>query len=170
MRTSCLAVLCMSSVFLGEGCLSPGAEYDANFPTDTAPGAPSATAVGVGEVDVDSEDVDTAGAAPVHRVAVPVGWRGDRQPRDPVFFHIGAGYGALGRVDVVPCRDRGLPAGYLRLRATFRPSGRVAHAAVESPERPPEDALTCIGELLQATTVPPFDGGNVTLSRIYFVD
>jgi hypothetical protein len=171
MRTTCLAVLCVSSVFLVEGCLSPGVGYDANFPADTSPESPAATSVGVGEVDVDSYDGDDTAAAPApHSVAVPVGWRGDRPRPAPVFFHLGAGYGALGRLDVLPCRDRGLSAGYVRIRATFRPSGRVAHAAVESPERPPEDALTCIGELLQATTVPPFDGSDVTLSRIYFVD
>jgi hypothetical protein len=168
MRPTCLAV-CISSVFLGAGCLPEGAAYDASFPAGTAPDAPAATPVGIGEVSVDSDDDETAAATPLRVTAVPVGWR-DRPPPDPVFFHLGAGYGALGRLDVLPCRDRGLPAGYLRIRATFRPTGHVAHAAVESPEQPPADALTCIGELLQATTVPPFDGGDVTLSRIYFVD
>jgi hypothetical protein len=170
MRTTCVAVLCIGSGFVGGGCLPPGEAYDANFPAETASNAPASTPVGVGEVEVGSDDDDPVEAKPLRSVAVPVGWRGDRPRPDPVFFHLGAGYGALGRVDVLPCRDRGLPAGYLRIRATFRPSGRVAHAAVESPEQPPEDALTCIGERLQATTVPPFDGGDVTLSRIYFID
>jgi hypothetical protein len=169
MRTTCPALFCVSVAFLGEGCLPPGAAYEAAFPAETEATAPPATAVGVGEVDVDSDDDDTPAATPLRVTAVPVGGR-DRPRPDPVFFHIGAGYGALGRLDVLPCRDRGLPAGYLRIRATFRPTGHVAHAAVESPERPPEDALTCIGELLEATSVPPFDGGDVTLSRIYFVD
>jgi hypothetical protein len=169
MRTTCLAVLCASAVFLGAGCYLPGAAYEAGYPGETATEAPAATPVGVGEVDVDSDEGETAASTPLRVSAIPLGGR-DRPRPDPVFFHLGAGYGVLGRLDVAPCRGRGLPAGYLRLRATFRPSGRVAHAAVESLERPPEDALACIGEILQATAVPPFDGGDVTLSRIYFVD
>jgi len=45
-----------------------------------------------------------------------------------------------------------LPSGYIRLRATFRPSDRVTRAAVESATEPPEEALTCIGEQLEATS------------------
>jgi hypothetical protein len=169
MRTTSRAFFCASVVFLCAGCYLPGAAYEAGYPGGTAPEKPAATSVGVGEVDVDSDDDDNAASTPLRVTAIPLGGR-DRPRLDPVFFHLGAGYGALGRLDVGPCRDRGLPAGYLRLRATFRPSGRVAHAAVESVERPPEDALACIGEILQATAVPPFDGGDVTLSRIYYVD
>jgi CO dehydrogenase/acetyl-CoA synthase delta subunit len=40
---------------------------------------------------------------------------------------------------------------------------------VESPTQPSADALACIGDLLQATNVPPFVGGDVTLSKSVFV-
>jgi hypothetical protein len=89
---------------------------------------------------------------------------------DPVFFRLGAGYGALGRIDLSPCRDQGLEPGYLHLRVTFRSSGRVVRAAVERPAPPPSEALLCIGEQLQMAMVPGFDGGDVTLSKSVFVN
>jgi hypothetical protein len=93
----------------------------------------------------------------------------DRPPPDPVPFRIGAGHGALGRVDLSACRDQGLDPGYLRLRVTFHPSGRVVHASVESPAPPPQEALDCIGGQLQEAVVPAFDGRDATLSRRFFV-
>jgi hypothetical protein len=90
-------------------------------------------------------------------------------PRDPVPFRIGAGYGALARVDFSGCRDRGLPSGYLRLRATFNRVGSVVHASVESRDEPPPAALDCIADELRQTGVPAFDGGDVRLSKTYFV-
>lgn len=92
----------------------------------------------------------------------------DRAMPDPVPFRLGAGRGALGRVDLAACRDQGLPLGYLHVRVTFRRTGRVVHAAVESPEAPTPEALSCIGEQLETTLVPAFDGGDVTLSKSYF--
>jgi len=89
---------------------------------------------------------------------------------DPILFRLGAGYGALGHVDLAPCRDQGLPQGYLRLRVTFRASGRVVRAAVETPVAPPAEALTCIGEQLEMAMVPLFEGGDVTLSKSFFVN
>jgi hypothetical protein len=151
----------------GAGCLPQEALSPADYAAEAEPVAPAANRVAVGHIDVPSDETEEV--SDLHAVAVPVS-RSDRPRADPVFFPLGAGYGALGRVDVLPCRDRGLPAGYLRIRATFRPNGHVAHAAVESLAEPPEEALSCIGEQLEATTVPPFDGGDVTLSRIYFVD
>jgi hypothetical protein len=35
---------------------------------------------------------------------------------------------------------------------------------------PPEEALDCIGEQLELAMVPVFDGGDVTLSRSFFVN
>ena len=64
----------------------------------------------------------------------------------------------------------GLESGYLRLRVTFQGSGRVVHAAVESPTPPPQDALDCIAEQLQVAMVPRFDGRDATLSRSLFVE
>lgn len=165
MRTTFLSGLALVSLCAGAGCVPRGALYEAEFPAEAEPSAP-ATAVAVGEVNV-VDDAPLEGSARV--VAIPLSSR-DRSRPDPVFFHLGAGYGVLGRIDVSPCRDRGLPTGYLRLRATFRPSGRVAHAAIETIAEPPQEALTCIGEQLEGATVPPFDGGDVTLSRVYFVD
>ena len=91
-------------------------------------------------------------------------------PPDPVLFHLGAGYGALGRVDLAPCRDQGLQVGYLHMYVTFRVDGRIVRAVVESPVAPPPDALACIGEQLKLASVPVFDGGDVTLSRSFFVN
>jgi hypothetical protein len=87
---------------------------------------------------------------------------------DPLFFSLGAGYGALGLIELAPCQDEGL-AGYVRLRVTFRGSGHVTRAAVESRVAPSPDALSCIGQQLSLATVPVFDGGEVTLSRTFFV-
>jgi hypothetical protein len=86
----------------------------------------------------------------------------------PVFFHLGAGYGALGLVELAPCQELGL-AGYVRVHVTFRGSGRIARAAVESRVAPPPDALSCIGQQLSLATVPVFEGGEVTLSKTFFV-
>jgi hypothetical protein len=88
---------------------------------------------------------------------------------DPVFFRIGAGYGAVGQVDLSACRERGLDPGYVHIHVTFGGGGRVAGATVESPNQPPPDALTCIGEKLEAASVPAFEGGDVTLSKSLFV-
>jgi hypothetical protein len=90
-------------------------------------------------------------------------------PRDPVPFPIGAGYGALARVDFGGCSERGLPAGYLRVRATFNRVGYVARASVETPTAPPSTALDCIADELRQTGVPAFDGTDVRLSKTYFV-
>jgi hypothetical protein len=83
---------------------------------------------------------------------------------------MGAGYGALGHVDLAPCRDQGLAPGYLHMRVTFRDSGRIVRAAVESPVPPPQEALECIGEQLKMSMVPIFEGGDVTLSKSFFVN
>jgi hypothetical protein len=56
------------------------------------------------------------------------------------------------------------------MRVTFRESGQVARAAVESRVAPPSEALRCIGEVLKLATVPVFEGGDVTLSKSYFVN
>jgi hypothetical protein len=84
-------------------------------------------------------------------------------------FRIGAGYGALARVDFANCSERGLPPGYMRIRATFSRVGIVARASVESPTEPPSTALDCIADGLRQTGVPAFDGKEVRLSKTYFV-
>ena len=123
----------------------------------------------LGAYDVGAEPLlDTANMLGI-AAAAPASNR-DRPRPSPIFFSLGAGHGALGRVDLSTCRDRGLPAGYLRIRATFRPSGHVAHAAVESAAEPPQEALECVSEQLEDTSVPPFDGEDVSLSKIVFVN
>jgi hypothetical protein len=92
------------------------------------------------------------------------------RPPDPVLFRLGAGYGVLGQIDFAPCRGQGLDKGYLHMRVTFRHSGRVVRASVERPAPPPDEALQCIAEQLQLAMVPVFDGGDVTLSKSYFVN
>ncbi len=92
-----------------------------------------------------------------------------RARREPVPFHLGAGYGALGHVDLRACREQGLQPGYLRMHITFRDDGRVVHAAVESGEAPPDEALACIGQQLKMAMVPAFDGDDVSLSKSFFV-
>jgi hypothetical protein len=100
-------------------------------------------------------------------VVAPPAWA----PPDPMFFRIGAGYGALGQIDFGACRDEGLGPGYLHVRATFHhTSGRVVRASVERPAPPPVEALQCIGEQLRLAMVPVFDGADVTLSKSYFVN
>ncbi len=89
---------------------------------------------------------------------------------EPVLFRLGAGYGALGQVDFAACREQGLDKGYLHMRVTFRHSGRVVHAIVERTAPPPDEALHCIAEQLEAAAVPTFDGEDVTLSKSYFVN
>jgi hypothetical protein len=89
--------------------------------------------------------------------------------RDPVPFRIGAGYGALARVDFTSCSERGLPPGYMRVRATFNRVGYIARASVESSTEPPSTALDCIADGLRQTGVPAFDGQEVRLTKTYFV-
>jgi hypothetical protein len=141
----------------------------------------------VHEPELDLDEATSAYApapAPVVRREVSVAWEGagapeapllpasprDRPAPDPVPFRIGAGHGALGQVDLAPCRAAGLDPGYVRLRVTFHHSGHVVHAAVESPTPPPQDALDCIADQLQVATVPRFDGREATLSRSLFVE
>jgi hypothetical protein len=88
----------------------------------------------------------------------------------PVFFRLGAGYGAVGQVDLGPCRAKGLDTGYLRMRVTFAGDGTVAHATVESPTPPPPAALACVSEQLRTASVPSFEGGDVTLSKSLYVE
>jgi hypothetical protein len=119
-------------------------------------------------------DVEVATKGPIGDPAAEPSTAGasprDRPPPEPIFFSLGAGHGALGRVDLGPCRDQGLPSGYLHMRVTFRHSGRVVRAAVESPTEPPSEALACIGAQLEMAMVPVFDGDDVTLSKGFFVN
>jgi hypothetical protein len=161
-RLPIFALLLLATAPLEAGCLHEDMTAEAEPDWDRW-GEPAEATV-VREVVVESEE---STAAPV--AYLPASPR-DRPSPDPVPFRLGAGRGALGRVDLAACREQGLPLGYLHVRVTFRRTGRVVHAAVESPEAPTPEALSCIGEQLEATLVPAFDGGDVTLSKSFFVN
>jgi hypothetical protein len=110
------------------------------------------------------------GAMPAASEGVPRASDADRIRPAPVFFRLGAGYGAVGQVDLGPCRAKGLDTGYLRMRVTFAGDGTVARATVESPTPPPPAALACVSEQLRTASVPSFEGGDVTLSKSLYVE
>jgi hypothetical protein len=159
MRSGVIVVL----AFALTGCLREGmgAPEFANEVGATTVAEPP----GVQSVVTVKEGSDEPAVVVEEPAAAPV-----RHGPDPVFFRMGAGYGALGRVDLSPCRNEGLPAGYLRLHVTFHVSGRVVRAAVESATTPPSEALSCISEQLELAMVPAFEGGEVTLSKSFFVN
>jgi hypothetical protein len=121
----------------------------------------------VREVDVASDVPSEEASEPVASVPIT---STVRRRAEPLLFHLGAGYGALGQLDLAACRDHGLKAGYLHVRVTFRNSGHVVRAAVQSPVPPPAEALACIGEQLEVAMVPVFEGDDVTLSKSIFIN
>jgi hypothetical protein len=134
---------------------------------DTEPSVPPPPTV---TRDVAIGDDDTTEAPPESAPAVLV-WSNVRvRQAEPVLFRLGAGLGALGHIDLEPCREEGLPPGYVHMHLTFAHTGRVVKAAVETPVAPPAEALACIGEQVEATLVPGFDGGNVMLSKSFYVN
>jgi len=92
-----------------------------------------------------------------------------RARRYPAFFRLGVGYGAVGRIDLAPCREQGLDPGYVHMHVTFGVNGAVSRAVVESPTRPSPEALGCLGRQLEAIAVPVFEGGDVTLSKSLYL-
>jgi hypothetical protein len=162
MRSAALSLVLLVS---GTGCLHEEAMYfqaPADRPDDAIEEATAERDIVVSSESPDQESPDgVVATAPAPRVLVPP---------DPVLFRLGAGYGALGQVDFAPCREQGLDKGYLHMRVTFRHSGHVVRATVERPAPPPDEALHCIAEQLQLAMVPVFDGGDVTLSKSYFVN
>jgi hypothetical protein len=162
MRSAVVTVFPLLSLV---GCVHPESMNAVAYAADPAP-AEAAQPVVVADVNMAGND--SAAAAPRPAAALRASGA-DHPPPDPVFFRLGAGYGALGHIDLEPCRDYGLASGYLRMRVTFRHSGAVAHATVESEAQPSPEVLACIGERLQDAMVPGFDGSNVTLSKSFFV-
>lgn len=94
---------------------------------------------------------------------------GYRARRYPAFFRLGVGYGAVGRIELAPCREVGLDPGYVHMHVTFGVDGAVSSAVVESPTRPSREALGCIGRRLEEIAVPVFEGGDVTLSKSLYL-
>jgi hypothetical protein len=161
-RTTPLALLAL----LAAGCVHPGEDPDAafaGFTEDAAEPAVEREVVVTYDGPIEEPDAPpTATALPAPSPAHAI--------LDPVPFRLGAGCGALGHIDLGACRDQGLQPGYVHMRVTFHHSGRVASAALESLASPPPEALTCIGEQLEVAMVPAFDGGDVVLSKSYFVN
>ena len=155
--------LLVAGVIATTGCIHP--ETTNEYEPDSSPASDPEPVV-VREVVVSYAG---AGEPPAPAVFLPPSPR-DRPRPDPVPFRLGAGRGALGLIDLTPCREDGLPPGYVHMRVTFQHSGHVVHAAVESATAPPPEALDCIGAQLEVAMVPVFDGSDVTLSRSYFVN
>lgn len=144
------------------GCLH---EPDADFDTGVyQPVAPTVSGV-ERQITVTTEEAPAAPPAARPLPASPF----DRPSRDRVPFRIGAGYGALAHVDLDVCRERGLPGGYVHVRATFAHVGYVVRASVGSATEPPPPALDCVAETLRQVGVPEFEGEDATLSKTYWV-
>jgi|SRR5580700_9233540 hypothetical protein len=154
-----IAVVSLLSLLAATGCVRQESLQPVEFVGD-APLQPPDPVV-VADVSVAPNGVESS---PPPRATPSL-----RPSDEPVTFLLGAGYGALGHIDLEPCRESGLPSGYLRMRVTFRPGGGVARAAVESLAQPPAEALSCVGQHLAAAMVPAFDGSDVTLSKSFFV-
>jgi hypothetical protein len=168
MRRNTLALaLAPALAPLALGCQPPEAYTFASYPIVHEESAqqdlPSSEAI---EIDYDGSDAPT----PMRLAAAIPASELDRPHPEPVFFALGAGHGALGQVDVDGCGERGIPPGYLRMRATFRPSGHISRAVVMTESPPTQEALDCIADKLRVMRVPAFDGDNISLSRTYFVE
>jgi hypothetical protein len=150
-------------VLAASGCVHEGvAEFEVEPERPAAEPEPTIT-----------RDVEVAYDGPGDETPVPNAlalWPSGRPPPDPVLFRLGAGLGALGHIDLAPCREEGLQSGYLHMRVTFQHGGRVVRAAVQTPTEPPATALACISEQLEVASVPSFDGDDVTLSKSFFVN
>jgi len=160
-----IVILSLASLLVATGCVGRQSPNAVEYPAAPAAADPAVHVV-VADVNMTDEDSDEATPPSPPVLGAP----GALRPApEPVLFRLGAGYGALGHVDLGPCRELGMAPGYVRMRVTFRHSGAVAHATVESEAQPPPQVLTCIGERLQVAMVPRFDGDNVTLSKSLFV-
>jgi hypothetical protein len=148
------------------GCVRPQTN-DVEF-DPTPPTAPEVTVTR--DVVIGGDDAPNEAPPPASAPAVLVLSNIPLAQRDPVLFRLGAGLGALGHIDLNPCRGQGLPPGYVHMHLTFRGTGRVVRAAVETPAVPPPEALACIGDQVEATMVPVFEGGDVNLSKSFFVN
>lgn len=57
---------------------------------------------------------------------------------------------------------------WLRARVVFAPSGRVEAALLDAPSVVEEDTRRCVHDRLVTASVPPFDGGPVTVGHTWF--
>ena len=90
---------------------------------------------------------------------------------EPLFrsFDAAAARASVRAVDLSPCVTRGASRGYGHARVTFHASGSPARVAIDAPAGLGEGAVACLGERLAAVSVPPFDGGEMTMGTGYFV-
>jgi hypothetical protein len=156
---------------LASGCVHPQItnEVEADSEPATAPQPTVVRDIEVGEREVGADD-DAPGETADTAVPLAPIRKANPQAPEPVLFRLGAGLGALGHIDLGPCREQGLPPGYVHMHLTFRRSGRIVRAAVETLNEPPAEALACIGAQVEAAIVPMFDGDDVILSKSVFVN
>jgi hypothetical protein len=77
---------------------------------------------------------------------------------------------SLQHVDLGPCREHGLPRGYVHARVTFGNAGTPARIDLDGPEGLSKEAVTCVGGGLSRASMPPFVGdGNVPVGVTLFV-
>jgi len=85
-------------------------------------------------------------------------------------FDAGRAYAAIDRVDLGPCRARGLAIGYGHALMTYSPDGSVANVALELPEPSSRDATWCADQVFRTARVSPFDGQQTaTVRRGFYI-
>jgi hypothetical protein len=92
-------------------------------------------------------------------------------PADPdvARFDPGAAHRVLGEVDLSPCRDQGLAAGYVRASATFGPDGGVHTVWVDEPDGLSGPATACVTARIGRAEIPPYHGEPVTTRQTWYV-
>jgi hypothetical protein len=115
------------------------------------------------EVDLGVETVRPSEAGPV-----------DLQPRVPPAlpkpFDLGGAYGAIGRVDLSPCKDAGLEPGYGRVTLDFTVDGAVGSVALDMPPSSSAAGRSCVESAYRTVHVPAFAGDQLaTVRRDFFV-
>jgi hypothetical protein len=84
-------------------------------------------------------------------------------------FALAATYGALGHVDLEPCKVQGLAAGYGHVVLAFANDGTPASVGVDLPAGSAPRAHACVEEAFRAVRVAEFDGRPVKMRRAFFV-
>jgi hypothetical protein len=86
-----------------------------------------------------------------------------------VLFDTAAARQALEGIDLGACRASGAPRGYGHARVTFGPDGAVLRVSIDSPAGLSGSAVECIGGSLGTASVPPFDGGAVSVPTGFYI-
>jgi hypothetical protein len=114
---------------------------------------------------VDDDGADGPRPVPPHEAASEADRRVER--RTP--FALAATYGALGHVDLEPCKAQGLAAGYGHVVLAFANDGTPAGVGVDLPARSAPRAHACVEKAFGALRVAAFDGSPVKVRRAFFV-